>query len=109
MKFGPTDYGQKALKEVVFVELPEVGAPVTQNEPYGVVESVKAVVDLIALVSGTVAEVNEALVDDPEGVNTDPYGKGWFIAVKPSDLENDLKNIMDFNAAVDFYKGFEKK
>jgi len=108
VKFGATDYGQKALKEVVFIELPEVGTQVTQNQPYGSVESVKAVVDLVAPVSGTVEEVNESLRDNPEPINKDPYGNGWFIAVKPSNLDNELKNIMDFNAAVEFYKTFKK-
>ena len=105
VKFGATDYGQKALKEVVFVELPEVGTTVTQNEPYGTVESVKAVVDLVALVSGTIEKVNEKLLDNPEPINNDPYEEGWLIVVKPSDLNNELKNIMDFTAAKEFYEG----
>ncbi|MFH0749123.1 MAG: glycine cleavage system H protein [Candidatus Bathyarchaeota archaeon] len=109
VKFGATDYGQKALKEVVFVELPSVGDTVNQNEPYGSVESVKAVVDLVALVSGTVEKVNESLLDNPEPINTDPFGDGWLIAVKPSNLNTELKNILDFNAAVEFYKTFIKK
>ncbi len=107
-KFGATDYGQKALKEVVFVELPSVGDKVSQNEPYGTVESVKAVVDLIAPVSGTVDKVNERLLNNPEAINNDPYGEGWLITVKPSNLNDELKNIMDFNAAVEFYKNLVK-
>lgn len=109
VKFGATDYGQKALKEVVFIELPEVGTEVTQGQPYGSVESVKAVVDLIALVSGTVEKINENLKDNPEPINKDPYVTGWMIAVKPSNLNADLKKIMDFKAAVEFYKTFMKK
>lgn len=104
VRFGATDYGQKALREVVFVELPEVGDEVEQNEAYGTVESVKAVVDLIAPVSGTVKEVNEALMDNPDTINKDPYGTGWLVVVTPSDVEGELENIMDFNAAVDWYK-----
>jgi glycine cleavage system H protein len=104
VRFGATDYGQKALKEVVFVELPSAGDTVTQNEPYGTIESVKAVVDLIALVSGTIEEVNEELLDNPESINSDPYGEGWLITVAPSALESELPNIMADAAAVEFYK-----
>jgi glycine cleavage system H protein len=104
VRFGATDYGQKALREVVYVELPEVGDDVEQNEAYGTVESVKAVVDLIAPVSGTVKEVNKALLDNPDTINKDPYGAGWIILVTPSDVEGELGAIMDFQAAVDWYK-----
>lgn len=104
VRFGATDYGQKALKEIVFVELLEVGDEVKQNEAYGTLESVKAVVDLIAPVSGTVKEVNEALMDNPDAINKDPYGNGWLITVTPSDADGELENIMDFDAAVDWYK-----
>ena len=104
VRVGATDYGQKALKEVVFVELPSEGDAVTQNEPYGTVESVKAVVDLIAPVSGTIKEVNEELLDNPEPINQDPYGEGWLILITPSNLEDELGNIMNFEAAVEWYK-----
>ncbi len=104
VRFGATDYGQKALKEIVFVELLEVGDEVKQNDAYGTLESVKAVVDLIAPVSGTVKEVNEALMDNPDAINKDPYGNGWLITVTPSDVDGELGNIMDFDAAVDWYK-----
>ncbi len=104
VRVGATDYGQKALKAVVFVELPLKGDTVQQNEPYGTVESVKAVVDLIAPVSGTIKEVNEELPDNPEVVNQDPYGEGWFILITPSNLDAELNNIMTFEAAVDWYK-----
>ncbi len=104
VRVGATDYGQKALKEVVFIELPSVGDTITQNEPYGTVESVKAVVDLIASVSGTVKEVNEELLDNPEPINKDPYGEGWLILITPSNLDVELGNIMGFEAAVDWYK-----
>jgi len=104
VRVGATDYGQKALKEVVFIELPSVGDTITQNEPYGTVESVKAVVDLIAPVSGTVKEVNEELLDNPEPINKDPYGEGWLILITPSNLDVELGNIMGFEAAVDWYK-----
>jgi glycine cleavage system H protein len=104
VRFGTSDYGQKSLKEVVFVELPSTGDTVTQNEPYGTLESVKAVVDLVALVSGTVKEVNEELLDNPESINSDPYGEGWLIAISPSDLDGELQNIMTDESAVAWYK-----
>jgi glycine cleavage system H protein len=109
VKFGATDYGQKALKEVIFVELPSVGDEVTQDEPYGSIESVKAVVDLIAPASGTIKEVNEELLDTPDLINSDPYGKGWLILVTPSNLEEELKNIMTFEAAVEWYTELTKE
>jgi len=109
VRSGATDYGQKALKEVVFVELPGVGDEVKQNEAYGTVESVKAVVDLIAPLSGTIKEVNEGLKDNPEPINKDPYGEGWLILVTPSNLSDELKNIMDFNTAVEWYKTVAKE
>jgi glycine cleavage system H protein len=108
VKFGATDYGQKALREVVFVELPSVGDKVNQNEAYGTVESVKAVVDLIAPVSGTVIEVNKTLQDTPDLINQDPYEKGWLISIAPSNLKEELKNILTFEDAVDFYKELNK-
>jgi glycine cleavage system H protein len=84
IRVGITAFAQEQLGDVVFVELPKVGAKVTQRQSFGVVESVKAVSDLFAPVSGEVAEVNGALPTTPETVNQDPYGKGWMIVVKPS-------------------------
>ncbi len=78
---GITDYAQDSLGDVVFVELPQEGATVTRNEPFGVVESVKAVSDLYSPVSGTVTEVNDAIVDSPEAINEDPYGDAWMLKV----------------------------
>jgi len=85
-RVGITYYAQEQLKEVVFVDLPEVGTGVTHMEPFGTIESVKATNDLFSPVSGEVAEVNNALKDEPTLVNKDPYGKGWMIAIKMSDL-----------------------
>ena len=79
---GITDYAQKELGDVVFVELPQVGTELEQGDEMGSIESVKAVSELFAPVSGQVVEVNEALTDKPELVNTDPYGDGWMIKVK---------------------------
>jgi len=85
-RVGITYYAQEQLKEVVFVDLPEVGTGVTHMEPFGTIESVKATNDLFSPVSGEVVEVNNALKDEPTLVNKDPYGKGWMIAIKMSDL-----------------------
>jgi glycine cleavage system H protein len=84
-RVGITTFAQEQLKEVVFVELPEVGTEVTQMEPFGVIESVKATNDLYSPVSGEVIEVNEALQDGPGTVNEDPYGQGWMIVIRMSD------------------------
>lgn len=82
---GITDYAQKELGDVVFVELPQVGAELEAGDELGSIESVKAVSELFSPVSGTVTEVNEALADNPALVNTDPYGDGWMIRLKVSD------------------------
>ena len=84
---GVTDYAQEELGDVVFVELPAEGDTVTQGEPFGTIESVKAVSDLHAPLSGKVVRVNEALEDSPETVNEDPYNNGWIIAIKPDNLD----------------------
>ena len=84
VRVGITAYAQEQLGDVVFVELPKVGAKVTASKNFGVVESVKAVSDLFAPVSGEVVEVNGELAQKPETVNQDPYGKGWMLVVKPS-------------------------
>jgi glycine cleavage system H protein len=83
--FGITWYAQDALGEVVFFEPPEVGSSVTKDSPYAEVESVKAVSDVYAPLSGEVLAVNEALTDNPEQINEDPYGDGWLVRVKLSD------------------------
>lgn len=82
---GITDYAQKQLGDVVFVETPKPGAALVRSKPYGVVESVKSVSDLYAPVSGAVVRVNEALAATPEIVNKDPYGGGWTVAVTLQD------------------------
>ena len=104
VRMGVTDYAQKSLREIVYAELPSAGTDVKQGEPYGTVESVKAVSDLIAAVSGMIEEVNEEVSSKPETLNEDPYGKGWLLLVKPSNLQAELANLMDFNAAVDWHK-----
>jgi len=84
IRVGITAYAQEQLGDVVFVELPKVGAKVTATKNFGVVESVKAVSDLFAPVSGEVVEVNGELGQKPEIVNQDPYGRGWMLVVRPS-------------------------
>ena len=103
-RIGITDYAQKQLREIVYVELPSAGDAISQNEPFGTVESVKAVSDLIAPISGTIEEVNEELESKPELLNEDPYGKGWLLVITPTNLDAELKNIMDFNASVEWHK-----
>ena len=83
IRVGITEFAQDQLGDVVYVELPKVGLPVSQRQPFGVVESVKAVSDLFAPISGEVVEVNGALAKTPETVNQDPYGQGWMIVVQP--------------------------
>ena len=108
VRMGITDYAQKQLREIVYAELPEAGTEVKQNEPYGTVESVKAVSDLVAAVSGTVEEVNAEARSKPEILNEDPYVKGWLILVKPSNLQAELANLMDFDKAVEWHKNQAK-
>jgi glycine cleavage system H protein len=87
---GISDYAQQQLGDIVFVDLPEIGRALDRGEPFGVVESVKAVADLFAPITGEVVEVNAALAEAPDGVNADCYGDGWMIVVEhsdPSELE----------------------
>ena len=109
VRVGITDYAQKQLREVVYVELPSAGDTVTQNQPYGSIESVKAVSDLVAPISGTIEEVNQEVMDKPEIVNEDPYGKGWLLVVKPSNLQEELKNLMTDQQAVEWHKSLIEK
>lgn len=90
---GITDYAQKALKDIVFVELPEVGDTITFGEVYGSVESVKAVSDIYSPISGEVIAINEDVEDSPEMLNEDPYGT-WLLRVKPSNLDEELAKLM---------------
>ena len=83
--FGITWYAQDSLGEVVFFEAPEVGTDVSKDSPYAEVESVKAVSDVYAPLSGEIVAVNESLADDPSAINEDPYGEGWLVRVRLSD------------------------
>lgn len=94
---GITDFAQDSLGDVVFVELPDVGTVLEAGKPFGVVESVKAVSDIYAPVSGEVVEVNEELPETPEVLNTSPYEDGWMIKIKISDA-SELNDLMDADA-----------
>jgi glycine cleavage system H protein len=97
--FGITWFAQDALGEVVFFDPPEVGSTVTANEFYAEVESVKAVSDVIAPLSGEIVEVNTALADTPEAINDEPYGGGWMVKVKLTD-RSELDGLLDRDAYV---------
>ncbi|MCD6351677.1 MAG: glycine cleavage system protein GcvH [Armatimonadetes bacterium] len=92
---GITDYAQDELGEIIFCELPEVGAEIKRGEAFGSVESAKAVEDLIAPISGVVTRRNDEVVDAPETINEDPYGEGWLLAVKPSE-EYDPNELLTY-------------
>jgi len=94
---GITDFAQDSLGDVVFVELPEVGTFLEAGKAFGVVESVKAVSDIYAPISGTVEEINDDLVDAPEIINTSPYEDGWMIKIRMADA-SDADNLMDAEA-----------
>jgi glycine cleavage system H protein len=96
-RVGITKFAADRLSDVVYVELPKVGTQVKFMESFGVVESVKAVSDLYAPVSGTVVEINSALPEKPEIINTDPYGEGWMIIVEPRDLK-EVDQLLDAGA-----------
>ncbi len=91
---GITDHAQGALGDVVYVELPEVGQQISAAEEAGVVESVKAASDIYAPITGTVVAINSALDDEPEKVNQDPYGEGWFFKLQPDDVV-ELEELLD--------------
>lgn len=94
---GVTAHAQESLGDVVYVELPKVGATVTEGKQFGVIESTKAVSELYSPVTGTVVKVNDALADNPSTVNTDPYGAGWIVEVELSDPKQ-VDVLMDATA-----------
>ena len=94
---GITDYAQEQMSELTFVELPEVGEHVEADEEVAVVESVKAANDVFAPLAGTITEVNEALLEQPELVNHDPFGRGWIFKMKP-DRRADFHDLLDADA-----------
>ena len=100
---GLTDHAQRQLGDVVFVELPSVGDRVDAGEPFGTVESVKAVSEIYAPVAGQVAKVNEELSDSPENINTEPYGNGWLIEIQMEDASpaTGLLTAAEYTAYID--------
>ena len=101
---GITDYAQNSLGDVVYVELPKVGEQFAANEPFGSVESVKAVSEVFSPVTGEVAGANESLNDEPEKVNQDPYGEGWMIRMKMSN-SGEVDSLLTAAEYEDFTKG----
>ena len=109
VRMGITDYSQKQLREIVFVELPSAEGTVKANDPFGSVESVKAVSDLVAPLSGKIEQVNQEITSKPELLNEDPYGKGWLLIITPSTLDAELAALMDFNKSVEWHKNLITK
>lgn len=101
---GVTDFAQKQLTDIVFVELPEKGKKVEQNKHMAVIESVKSVSDVFSPVSGEIIEVNKKLMDNPDIINRDPYGEGWIVKIKITNKE-ELNNLI----SVKDYENFIKK
>jgi glycine cleavage system H protein len=101
---GISDYAQDQLGDIVFVELPEVGASLSKGEAFGTVESVKAVSELYMPVGGTILAINGELEESPELVNNQPYGQGWMIEVQPGDPK-EIDALMDRNAYLEMLKG----
>jgi glycine cleavage system H protein len=105
---GISDYAQKELGDVVYVELPSVGDTFEKGDALSNIESVKAVSDIIAPIGGEVVEVNEALEDTPENINSDPFGSGWIFKLK-IDNEEELADLMDNVAYDEYLKGIANK
>ena len=105
---GITDYAQKSLHEIVYVELPSVGVELKQMEIMGTVESVKAVSEIFTPVSGKVVETNEKLVENPELLSKHPYTDGWIGKIQPTNLENDLETLMNMNEYADYIRKAEE-
>lgn len=95
---GITDHAQSELGDIVYLQLPAPSNRVEQGRAFGTIEAVKAVSDIYAPLSGTIEAVNETLTNTPELVNQDPYGKGWMIKIKTSNLETEKKNLLDAEA-----------
>src|SRR5690348_1455034 len=108
-RVGVTDYAQDSLHEIVYVDLPKVGAKVSQMQSIGTVESVKAVADVYSPIAGEVLEVNGELSNAPELVNKSPYEKGWLTIIRPNDLKKDVLSLMKPDAYRDFVKKITQK
>jgi glycine cleavage system H protein len=103
VSIGITEHAQSALGDLVYVELPEVGSDVDEAGEMAVVESVKAASDVYAPIGGSIVAVNEALADDPEKINSDPYGDGWIVRIQPSEAidESTLMSPADYQTFLD--------
>lgn len=108
-RVGVTDYAQNSLHEIVYVDLPKVGAKYSQMQSLGTVESVKAVADVYSPVSGEVVEVNDSLSDAPELVNKTPYTEGWITVIRPADVKKDLAGLLSPQAYKDLLKKVSEK
>ncbi len=108
-RIGVTDYAQDSLHEIVYVDLPKVGAKVGKMQSLGTVESVKAVADVYSPISGLVLEINSELSDAPELVNKSPYGDGWITVIRPDDLKTELPGLMKADAYKDLVKKITAK
>ncbi|MCD6088788.1 glycine cleavage system protein GcvH [Candidatus Bathyarchaeota archaeon] len=108
-RVGVTDYAQKSLHEIVYVELPEEGIEVEQMKPMGTVESIKAVSEVYSPVSGRVIKINERLRDSPELVNKSPYDEGWIAVIEPSNLDEELKRLLTPEQYADLLRKIIKK
>jgi len=107
VRCGITDYAQKQLREIVFVELPAEGGQIKANQPYGTVESVKAVSDLVAPITGKIEKVNTDVSGNLGLLNEDPFGKAWLLIVTPAN-KAEIKNLMDYSKAVEWHKSLIK-
>jgi glycine cleavage system H protein len=107
VRCGITDYAQRQLREIVFVELPSEGGQIKANEPYGTVESVKSVSDLVAPITGKIEKVNPDVSANPALLNEDPFGKAWLLIVTPAN-KDDVKKLMDHAKAVEWHKSLVK-
>ncbi|RLI22061.1 glycine cleavage system protein GcvH [Candidatus Bathyarchaeota archaeon] len=105
---GITDYAQKSLHEIVFVDLPNVGRKVKQMESIGTVESVKAVSEIYTPISGQIIEVNTELSESPELINQDPYGEGWIAKIQPEKLNEEIKNLLTPQKYREYLKTLEE-
>ena len=103
---GVTDFFQKTIGDVIFIELPETGTEVTKGDEAGMIETIKVNVTVISPVSGTIKEVNGKLGDNPQWVNSEPYGEGWLFKMAPSDWETDKKELMEAQV---YFSLMEKK
>ncbi len=103
LRVGVTDFAQDALGDIVFVSLPEVGTVVQAGQPLGEVESTKSVSEIYAPFTGTVVERNDRLTDEPELINSDPYGDGWLVRIEPSDPDA-ITGLLDASSYIDLTK-----